>query len=561
MIILILFSFLAGIVTVLSPCILPVLPIILSSSLSGASRRPIGVIIGFIVSFTFFTLFLSILVKSLGISADLLRLFAVIVILFFGISLLHPKTQVVLEKLFSGLARFVPQTSRREGFVGGILVGLSIGLLWTPCVGPILASVISLAITGSVSFDAFFITLAYSLGTAIPMFVIVKSGRSLFIKMPWLATRTQMIQKVFGTLMILTAIAIIFNFDRSFQTYVTTKFPQYGVGLTKIEDDDRVKKALNNMDNSTEERAPEIVAGGEWFNLSPGQKSLSISQLRGKVVMIDFWTYTCINCIRTLPYVQRWYEKYKDKGLVIIGVHTPEFEFEKNPDNVRAAIVDFKLTYPIVQDNDYATWNAYHNNYWPAKYLIDKKGRIRYHHFGEGDYDETEEVIQSLLSEMDQKVVAPVRNPTYIVASKTPELYLGYDRIQFLSSPEAISPDKKMTYSKPKFFTNNTFVFEGDWIIGKEYAMPSRGSKLYLSFEASQAFLVMRNKKGETSRAKVFLNGKAVDKFAGVDVKDGIVIVDKDRLYNLIKLPSAGRHELQLEFLDDGVELFAFTFG
>src|SRR3989339_1055029 len=250
MIILIAFAFLAGIVTILSPCILPIFPIILSSTIGGQNTgksRPMGVVIGFVLSFTFFTLFLSTIVRLSGISADALRLVSVLVIAGFGVSLLIPQFQVLLERLFSKLAGFIPSNQNRTGFGGGLLIGFSVGLLWTPCVGPILASVISLAITGTVTFDAFLITLAYSLGTAIPMFLIILGGQNALSRVPWLLSRLGHIQKLFGVLMILTAIGIFFNVDRRFQTFILNTFPKYGIGLTKFEDNEAVKKQLQDM--------------------------------------------------------------------------------------------------------------------------------------------------------------------------------------------------------------------------------------------------------------------------------------------------------------------------
>ncbi len=385
MIILIAFAFLAGIITILSPCILPILPIVLSGSF-GSKRKPLGIVVGFVLSFTLFTLFLSVLVKATGISADALRSLSIIIILIFGISLILPQFQVFMERLFSRLSGKFAVKGNHEGFHGGVFIGLSLGLVWTPCVGPIIASVITLAATSSVNFAAFFITLSYALGTAIPMLAIMIGGRSLFQKIPWLLPNTGKIKKVFGVLMILTAIGIFFNIDRKFQVFILDKFPSYGTGLTKIEENSAVKDQLNNIfqdgsKNSTGQTttlgnygpAPEIIPGGEWINSEP----LQISSLRGKVVLVDFWTYTCINCIRTLPYLKDWNEKYRDKGLVIIGVHSPEFEFEKNVNNLNKAISDYEITYPVVQDNNFSTWSAYSNRYWPAKYLIDKDGESR----------------------------------------------------------------------------------------------------------------------------------------------------------------------------------------
>src|SRR3990172_7171191 len=250
MLILIAFSFLAGIVTILSPCILPLLPIILSSTIGEGKKRPFGVVIGFVASFTFFTLFLSSIVRATGVSPNLLRGVSILVLFLFGLTLIIPKFQLVIEQLFVKFARFAPKGNSQNGFVAGFVIGLSLGLLWTPCVGPILASVITLALAGNVTSDAFVITLAYAIGTAIPMFLVMQGGRTALQKVPWLLRNTPKIQKAFGILMILTAIGIFFNVDRKFQTFILDKFPNYGVGLTTIEDNETVRRELNNVNDT-----------------------------------------------------------------------------------------------------------------------------------------------------------------------------------------------------------------------------------------------------------------------------------------------------------------------
>ncbi|MBI5127501.1 cytochrome c biogenesis protein DipZ [Candidatus Roizmanbacteria bacterium] len=538
MIILISFSFLAGIVTILSPCILPILPVVLSGVVGEGKKRPLGIVSGFILSFTFFTLLLSAIVKQIGISADVLRNISVFVIFGFGLSMLVPSLKIIMERFFSRLSGNVSTNNKGGGFLGGLLIGLSLGLIWTPCVGPILASIITLAASNTVNSATVLITFAYSLGTAIPMLLIMQGGKSLINKVPWLLPNAGKIQRAFGVLMMLTALAIYFNVDRKFQTYILEKFPNYGVGLTKIEDNQSVKEQLkklksenekdllSNLKNSFYPVAPELIKGGQWFNSQP----LTISSLKGKVILVDFWTYTCINCIRTLPYLKSWYEKYKDKGLVIIGVHTPEFEFEKNPDNVAKAIKDFSIKYPIMQDNDYATWRAYNNHYWPAKYFIDRDGKIRSSHFGEGEYDESEKLIQELLKEIGKlKEDMVIDNPTYNVEARTPETYLGYNRR---------IDDGNLTYS-------------GSWKIMEELALPSKGAGLEFNFEAKNVFLVMGSKNKIPGKVKIYLDEKFIEE----------IEINSYRLYDLIKLSQPGKHILRLEFLDSNLELYAFTFG
>lgn len=555
MFVLISFAFFAGIVTILSPCILPVLPIILSSSATQSKKQPFGVVIGFIVSFTFFTLFLSAIVQATGLSADALRIFSVIVIVLFGLVLVIPRLQMGYEIFASKLSAKAGSANKNKqsGFFGGLLIGVSLGLIWTPCVGPILASVISLAITGSVSGQAVIITLAYSLGTAIPMLLIMYGGRGLINRVPWLLNHLGKIQKFFGFVMILIGIAILFNLDRQFQSYILEKFPSYGTGLTKFEESDLVQNKLKNMNQqktlSNMESAPEIIPGGEWFNSEP----LTLEKLKGKVVIIDFWTYSCINCIRTLPYINDWNKKYADKGLVIIGVHSPEFEFEKNPKNLEKAIADFGIEYPVVQDNNFDTWRAYNNRYWPAKYFIDKDGMIRDTHFGEGDYAESEKLIKELLAETGAKLSdSGEAIPEYQIHSQTPETYLGYLRLERFSSPEKIEKDTTVLYSSPKEIEDNNFAYEGNWNISEEHSSPSTNASLSLNFEAKKVFIVMRPKTGTTGKVKVYLDGQQ----AGEEL-----IVDSDRLYELINLDEPGRHIIKMEFLDNNTQVFAFTFG
>lgn len=568
MFILLLFSFLAGIITVLSPCILPVLPLVLSSGLSTGKHRPLGVVLGFVGSFTFFTLFLTQIVQATNISADSVRSFAIIMLIVLGFSLILPQWQKWSEKIFSLFANRIPQPQNTHGFGGGVLLGISLGLIWTPCVGPILASVISLALTGTVQFETFLITLAYSLGTALPLFLIIAGGQHMLTRFQNIRPYSQVLQKIFGGVMIGTALIIALQIDRAVQTWILTQWPEYGTQLTRIEDTPAVQKALEKQElgespmsffgNDSLQKAPEIIAGGAWFNTEP----LTLAQLRGKVVLVDFWTYTCINCIRTLPYLQRWHETYEKDGLVILGVHTPEFEFEKNPENVQKALTDFGLTYPVMQDNDYATWRAYNNRYWPAKYLIDAKGTIRYTHFGEGEYDETESMIQKLLKEAGSEISQEVKNPEYQIRSRTPETYLGWQRMESLASPERVTPNLARQYTLPAKLPENAFALQGEWTLQPEYSLAGKMSALEISFESQEVFLVMRPQKAEsTPSVKVLIDGEVASVAAGSDVQDGTVQIETDRLYRLIKLDKPGRHILRLEFPEGGVEAFAFTFG
>jgi len=573
MLILIIFSFLAGIVTILSPCILPILPVILSSSVdSSGKRRPLGIVSGFVLSFTFFTLFLASIVKWSGIPSDALRYIAIAILAFFGFSMLFPKLQSLTEQFFSRFASSPSNNATRHGFWGGLVIGFSIGLLWTPCVGPILAAVISLAVSESVSLQVVLITIAYSIGTALPMFALLQLGSTVLQKIPWLLKNTARIQKGFGVVMILIAGILFFNLDRKFQTFMLNAFPGYGSGLTNIDSNLAVKNALGQLTNNTDNSligsplnlssvkgpyAPEIIPGGSWFNSSP----LRLADLKGKVVIIDFWTYSCINCQRTLPYLESWYKKYQSEGLVIIGVHTPEFEFEHEAGNVAQAIKDFGITYPVVQDNNYSTWTAYNNSYWPAEYFIDKDGYIRYTHFGEGNYDEKEQVIRDLLKETGANLDSnAISNPTYQVFASTPETYLGYARLGNLTYSEHVVPDSSFNYNAPSNLDNDSFAYNGSWNIGSEFASPQAGAQLTLNFSAKSVYLVMSPvNAGTNGQVKVYIDGKL--QYFTADNITGMVTIDQARLYHLVELTQPGRHVLQLDFLDSNTKIYAFTFG
>ncbi len=559
MILLVIFSFIAGVVTILSPCILPILPIVLSGAVGGA-KRPYGIMLGFIASFTFFTLFLASLVRTFGLSADVIRSASIVIIFGFGLSLVLPGFQTLIEKLFARFSGALPSQAGKSGFWGGIMIGLSLGLLWTPCVGPILASVISLALTGTVNGAVFAITLAYAFGTAIPMFVIITTGRKIFEHFPWLLNKSGTIQKAFGFIMLVTALAIAGNIDRKFQSYVLDVFPNYGANLTQFESNQSVQQKLDVLTvppmpdemkgkplNEIMNTAPEFIVGGTWLNSEP----LTLTSLRGKVVLVDFWTYTCINCIRTFPYLRDWYKKYEDDGFIIVGVHTPEFEFEKNSQNVAQALRDYKLTFPVMQDNDYKTWNAYKNRYWPAKYLIDKTGKIRYTHFGEGKYDETEMMIQKLLSENDTQISQELSQFDYSIEAQTPEIYLGYGRMQYLVSSQTPLVNTAQEYEAPDTLPLNRFAFSGSWVVGEEYSKAGVDSLLSLRFKSKDVFLVMRPADGKPHTIEVTVDEENKKKYT----------IDSDRLYTILELPDSGEHTMTIRFIDGDIEVFAFTFG
>lgn len=577
MLVLLFFTFLAGLVTIMAPCIWPLLPIILSASSVGGKQRPLGITLGIMTSFTIFTLSISYVERIFHIDPNLFRIIAVVAIGLLGISMLIPSLGMRLEDLINHLLKPFRKPGKKpgEGFLGGYTIGFSTGLVWAPCSGPILATVATLAATQEVNSKVILITLAYVFGLGIPLFIFSLAGSWLFKLMGRFTKYTVRIQQLFGLVMIIAALLIYTNYDKVIQLKILKVFPSYGNFLSKFEENKEVNEQLRILRGAKEPQkaiqtnlsglpdlgeAPEFVGISHWLNT---EEPLTLQDLRGKVVLIDFWTYTCINCVRTLPHVTAWYDKYKDDGFVIVGVHTPEFAFEKETKNVEQAIKQFKINYPVAQDNDYKTWRAYDNNYWPAEYLIDAKGHIRRTHFGEGSYDETEEAIRQLLQEAGNSVgdtTEPIKDqtPRYVT---TPETYLGINRMERFVSKENPTIGEK-NYSLPSGIPQDNFAYEGTWNLGTEAATAKEGSVLEIHFLAEKVFLVITPKEAG-DKIKVFIDGKPVDNsMAGTDVKDGELLLDVERLYSIIDLKgSIESHILRLEFLNDGISVFAFTFG
>lgn len=572
---LLIFAFISGLVTILAPCIWPLLPIILSTSLGGGKAKSLGITLGIMVSFAVFTLSISYLVNLFGFDPNSLRLFAVIILVILGLMMIIPAFGRLIEAWVSRLSgSFGANTTQRSGFWGGLLTGGTLGIIWTPCAGPILAAIATIAATSQVTSGTVLVTIAYVLGVGIPLFFFSYGGQKLIADTRALSPYTERIQQVFGILLLLTAILIYTNYDRVLQAKLLDLFPQYSSALTAFESNPAVKQELDKLKNSNGGflspqnggstlpvlgDAPEFTGITSWLNSKP----LTMQDLRGKVVLIDFWTYTCINCIRTLPYITTWYDKYKDDGLVVVGVHTPEFEIEKSTKNVADAIKMYGISYPVAQDNNFMTWSAYNNQYWPAKYLIDTNGKVRYTHFGEGEYDVTEKAIQALLKEKGinkEKPLVSLDDQTP-KGNMTPETYLGTGRIAFFGSNEPIKGGaQSFTYQSP--LPENFFAYGGTWDVGKEHATAIKKATLELQFVGSKVFLVM-TPKTKNDTVKVFLDGKPISADqAGKDVKNGIVSVTMPRLYELVNLHDrGGAHVLKLEFVTPGTQVFAFTFG
>jgi cytochrome c biogenesis protein CcdA/thiol-disulfide isomerase/thioredoxin len=403
---LLIFALLAGAGTAVSPCVLPVLPALLSAGATGGRRRPLGIVLGLAVTFTLTVAVLAKVVSGVGLGDSVLRDLAIVVLLVFGVALAVPSLAARIEAPLSRIARFGPKDGG-DGFASGVAVGAALGFVYTPCAGPILAAVISVGATTGTTLRTILVALAYALGSAIVLLILMAGGRRLL-------PRTVVVQRALGAVLVLTAVAMIAQLDVRAEKAIAEHAPNANLAAG-LEDSKTVNRRLNSIrpkakfaERTTGPRsklpvlgtAPDFTGTQRWFNSRP----LSLAALRGRVVLIDFWTYTCINCIRTLPYLKAWDARYRNAGLTIVGVHSPEFSFEKDAGNVQRAIASFGIRYPVVQDNNLATWSAWGNQYWPAEYLIDARGKVRHVHFGEGEYDKSEQAIRSLLAERDGRV-------------------------------------------------------------------------------------------------------------------------------------------------------------
>lgn len=530
------FSFLAGIFTAFSPCILPVLPAILSAGVAGGRLRPLGMIVGLICSFTFFTLTLSAIVQATGLSPLVLRYIAIALIIFFGLVMIFPGLSNWFAKItgpIASLGQKIQGTKVRQGFWGGVVFGIALGLLWTPCAGPILGSIITLVATKGVNFTAVVMTLCYSIGAGIPMLLYAYGSAKILQSSQFLSRYLERIRQFFGVLMLLFAAILVFNWDMLISEKLSS-IPNL-VSEKNINEEKEMEEpvSLPHM-----RRAPEITGITAWINSPP----LTLTELRGKVVLIDFWTYSCINCIRTLPYVEKWYQKYKDEGLVIIGVHTPEFEFEKNEDNVKKAVEHFGITYPVAMDNDYATWKAYNNHYWPAHYLIDKDGIIRMTHFGEGHYAETENAIRELLGKAPEEI----KEAKALNRQLTAETYLGYYRAQKYSM--MIKPNVVFDYNYQGSLNIHRVGLKGPWDVEREYIVAS-GDNSYLDLNclAAKVYLVLGG--SSATPLEITLDGKPY----------GTLYIDGDKKYDIVNT-SYGMHQISLK-VPKGIKAYVFTFG
>ena len=540
MLLLLAIGFVAGIVTALSPCVLPVLPIVLAGGATG--RRPLAIVAGVVVSFTVFTLSAAWLLDLLGLPEDLLRNLAIGLLFLVALTLLVPQVAEWVARPLQFLTR---RSAGDKG--GGFLLGASLGLVFVPCAGPVLAAVTVIAARRDIGLDSVLLTLSYAIGAAVPMLAIAYAGGRAAQAF---RAHAVTIRRVSGVLVGAAALAIAFGVDRNLQTAL----PGYTEALQ--ERFERSGSAQRELRELTGGRDPQATGGGtaalqdygpapdfhgivRWLNSEP----LTLGGLRGRVVLIDFWTYSCINCLRTLPHIREWDDRYRDAGLTIVGVHSPEFAFERVASNVRENVEELGVRYPVALDNDFVTWQSWHNQYWPAKYLIDKRGHVRYYHFGEGEYAETEEAIRTLLG-ADAPAASGLADESPH-GQVTPESYLGYERLDRYGG-EPVAKDESHAYTFPRGLSDNELAFGGVWTVEDERAVAGLSAGLRLQYRARDVHLVLTGK----GAVEVLVDGKP----------ERTVRVREDRLYTLVDRPRIGDHLLELRFTP-GVAAYAFTFG
>jgi cytochrome c biogenesis protein CcdA/thiol-disulfide isomerase/thioredoxin len=594
MVLLLLFALLAGAGTSITPCVLPVLPALLSASAVGGRRRPVGIVLGLALTFTIAIVALAQLVKGVGIASGAARDVAIAVLVAFGVAMLFPALAARVQAPLSRLGRFGPR-SRGTGFWSGLGVGGALGFVCAPCAGPILAAVTAVSASSGPSIRVVAVAIAYALGLSAVMLAYGLGGRAVIARIRRVG-RGLVVERALGVVLILTGVAMAANLDVRFEEALArdASLPAILVDPTRsLETSGAAQSRLASLRPASRfaarqaeassspmptsnpvgipgvstpslpdlGAAPDFTGTERWFN-TPGGGALTLAGLHGHVVLVDFWTYTCINCIRTLPFLKGLYATYHPYGLEIVGVETPEFTFEQNAGNVLEAVRSDGLRYPVVQDNAYRTWNAYQNEYWPAEYLIDARGKVRHTHFGEGEYRRTEAAVRELLYQAGVRDLPPpigARAMTPSAGLATPETYLDDRRPGGFAQP---------LQSGVRFYPGagtlqlNEFDLRGYWRVTSESATPvAPGATIRADFQAAHVYLVLTSSGNIPRTLRVLLDGRTISSSAaGADVDHGVVTVRGQRLYSLVTLPRAEDHLLTVE-VPPNVSAYDFTFG
>ncbi|MHC1677358.1 cytochrome c biogenesis protein DipZ [Stenotrophomonas maltophilia] len=587
---LLLLAYLGGVLTLLSPCILPVLPFVFARADRPFLRSTLPLLLGMALTFTLVASLAAVGSQWVAQANQIGRWIALLLMALFAVALLWP---ALADHLLAPLQRVGARLSARAdaadaagrgGAWTSLLIGIATGLLWAPCAGPILGLVLTGAALHGASASTSTLLLAYALGAVTALALAVWIGGRVFRALQARLGLGNLLRRVLGVAALLAVVAIALGWDTGLLTRLST------VSTARIEQGllDAVPAAqpsappMMMMGPATagseaplpvEGTLPALDGATGWLNSPP----LDAAQLRGKVVLIDFWTYSCINCLRAMPFVHEWQRRYRDHGLVVIGVHTPEFAFERDPRNVMKAVQQLKVDYPVALDNQYAIWRAFNNRYWPAHYFVDAQGNIRGHQFGEGNYARSEQVIRRLLAEAGQTRLPPPADPAAAdlkgVAAqadmgnlRSPETYLGHARAEQFASPGGQRTDTAFDYALPPALALNQWGLSGRWIIDDEAArLQQPGGRIAFQFHARDLHLVLAPRQdGTPVRFRVWLDGRplpAAD--AGSDVgSDGSGVIDEHRLYQLVRQRGAvAPHRFEIEFLDAGAQAYAFTFG
>ncbi|KND50963.1 MAG: hypothetical protein AB202_00965 [Parcubacteria bacterium C7867-007] len=574
-------SFIAGLLTVLAPCILPLLPVVVGSSAAGRSRLTPYVVVGSLaVSVILFTYLLKVSTAFITIPPYVWTIISGGVLIFFGLTLVFP----ALWERIPGVAKLSSEGNKLAGkgyqkksFAGDVLIGAALGPVFSSC-SPTYFVILASVLPASFALGTLYL-LAYVSGLSISLLAIALLGQRFADKLSGIADPKSRVKRTIGVLFVILGLLIVTGIEKKIEAgIITSGF----FDITKVEQ--FLLKASDGMGMENKgtaigmltqgekamryQEVPELVSPDTYLNT--GGQSINLAQYKGNsVVLVDFWTYSCINCQRTTPYLTQWHGKYKDKGLVIIGVHTPEFAFEKDKTNVEKALKEFGIEYPVILDNEYKTWNAFGNRYWPHKYLIDIDGYIVYDHIGEGEYDVTEKAIQAALAERAARLGESVDSIDSGIVSvdgvegsraQSPETYFGSDRNQYLSNGMSRRQGIQ-TLTFPTTNTLNALFLQGVWNFSPEYAVPASGARVRYTYNARDIYFVASASSPVT--IKVLRDGEPVGTFAGSDVdpKTSTVTVNRDGLYKLIHDESVGVHTIELIINGDGLKAFTFTFG
>jgi cytochrome c biogenesis protein CcdA/thiol-disulfide isomerase/thioredoxin len=574
-------AYFGGVLTIVSPCILPVLPFVFARSDQPFRKSGLPLLAGMCITFALIAS-LATVGGGWAVRANQFgRVAALILFGVFGLTLLFSSLADRLSRPLVQLGNRLSQNSNAGASVlNSFLLGVGTGLLWAPCAGPILGLILTGAALEGASAHTAVLLLCYAAGAATSLAIALFAGGRVFAAMKRSLGAEEWIRRILGVAVLAAVAAVALGLDRG----ILTRLSLASTGgveqhiLDHFHPANEPKRIVVNqtidINGSVSDAAPamlpELAGATAWINTPP----LTPESLRGKVVLVDFWTYSCINCLRTLPYIKAWNEKYKESGLVILGVHTPEFAFEKDESNVRKAVKDLGITYPVAMDNDYRIWRNFHNEYWPADYLIDAQGKIRFHHFGEGAYDESEQQIRTLLEEANHK---PLPDTATKIAGtgteaapdmddvQSPETYIGYARAQNFASAGGFNQDDPKLYRTPGALKLNQWALAGSWNDEDQVATAlASADSISYRFHARDLHLVLGpTEDGAPVRFRVTLDGHAPGADHGVDIDaEGYGVVTGDRLYQLVRQKdSILDRTFQIEFLSPGVRAYSFTFG